>query len=172
MSLRKLTLKCISALSFLCLSIGAQAIVQQHNFTVSGSGGTGSGFFTWDDAVIANGLDLPTVNVLSFSLTLSGGVVVSSPTTFTLADCSDFFLQTTPDFLIDLNMNCDNGTNTITAIDFPYGAGLNSGATNITFAPPPPPPIPAPTLSEWTLILLALALAGIGYTAAMKTKES
>ncbi len=34
------------------------------------------------------------------------------------------------------------------------------------------PPQAAPTLSEWMLILLALMLGGIGYTAAMKTKEN
>ncbi len=108
-------MKKIITVLFLLLPLVATAAIREHTFTILGDHGeTGNGSFTWDDAVVPDGtlLSGPAVvspNVLSISITISGGNVVGDGT-FSLSDCTEAFLDATPDFAIWLTFDCDNGT--------------------------------------------------------------
>ncbi|MBE9538301.1 MAG: IPTL-CTERM sorting domain-containing protein [Proteobacteria bacterium] len=170
----KLAKQCLFAV-LLSASSMAMATIQEHTFSISGDNGeTGTGSFTWDDAVVPDGselagFDMP-AELLSISITISGGNVVGGSTSFVRGDCTQAVLQLTPNFINDINFWCDNGTNAIEGVET-YSNILNSGSdgfSRLTFAPgttaPAPPPAPAtpvPTMSEWALITLAMLMAGI-----------
>lgn len=150
---------CILAAGSLLFAATASAAIQQHTFSISGTGGeTGSGSFTWDDSVVLNGNALPFSEVLTISINISGGATVGGSTAFTRANCTDAILTNTPDFTTDINFWCDNGTNVLTAID-PYTNALNENSAFLTFTPAPVAPTSVPTLSEWGMISLSSLLA-------------
>ncbi len=133
----------------------ALAAIQQHTFSISGDNGeTGTGMFTWDDQVVADGQPLSqdtqgTGDLLSVSITISGGNVVGGSTTFSLADCGGAWLEFTPDFMSDINFWCNNGTNSLSGIvsytnilndTVDQGAGdqepqIGDNSSTLTFAP-------------------------------------
>jgi len=142
-----------------------QAAVQQHTFSITGTNGvTGTGSFTWDDTVIPNGTFIEGVaDLLTVDINLTGGPVVGGSTHFSLADCTFAYLETTPDFSLDINFWCDNGTNDLVGIA-PYTNSLNDGQSLLTFTPGTTSPVEAksiPTISEWSMIMLT-TLIGIG----------
>jgi len=104
-----------------------------HNFTASGGGNTGSGCFEYDNSL--NGTQLDENDLTYFTFTISGPDVISSPTTFTLGDVSWFKGQNAPGFATDINVDADNGTNTIDGLVF-FTAEWNSpSGVTITFNP-------------------------------------
>ncbi|MFK7977796.1 MAG: hypothetical protein AB8C02_16820 [Halioglobus sp.] len=148
----------------------ALAVIQQHSFTLTGNNGeTGNGQITWDDVVVPDGNVLNTVDVISVVISLTGGNVVGGSTSFTLADCTFASGTNTPDFAIDLNFECDDGTNDL----FPnanYSTLLNGGPSTITFTPGATVPFVAdasriPTASGYALALLIFGLMLIGVRA-------
>jgi hypothetical protein len=153
---------CIFAACSLLSAATASAAVQQHSFTLSGSNGeTGGGTFTWDDAVVPTGNYVALSDVISLSLTISGGNVVGGTSSFTKANCTDAALGNTPNFALDINFWCDNGSNSLFGVD-PYTNDLNEGASTLTFTPgttAPVAPTSIPTLSEWAMVILSSLLA-------------
>jgi hypothetical protein len=161
---------CILAVGSLMSAATASAAIQQHTFSISGSNGeTGSGTFTWNDSVVPNGSALANdsaslpAELLTISISISGGNVIGGSTTFTLADCYGAYLQNTPDFTTDINFWCDNGPNRLVGFE-PYLNELTSGPTTLTFTPGTTAPVTVaptsiPTLSEWGMILLSSLLA-------------
>jgi len=149
----------------LMLAGGASAAIQQHTFSITGNNGeTGTGTFTWDDAVVANGNALIFgVNVLTVNISVSGGNVVGGATSFALADCTDAILDNTPNFGFDINFWCSNATNSLFGVA-PYSNVLNQNGTSstLTFAPVSTSSAvvkSVPTLSEWAMILTASLMA-------------
>ncbi len=162
---RHLSLASVSA-ALVLSSASALAAIQQHTFTITGDNGeTGTGTFTWDDAVVADGNLLELADLLSVTINLSGGNVVGGTTSFTLADCSWAFLLDTPDFTNDINWACDNGSNTLLGV-LSYTNSLNSGQSTLTFTPgamaeaPAAAVEPVPVAPVWLLGLTA-AVAGL-----------
>lgn len=156
----------------------AIAAIQQHTFTISGNNGeTGTGTFTWDDSEVPNGQPISSAGnfvppeLLSLSITISGGNVVGGTTTFTRADCTDAVAENTPDFTVDINFWCDNGTNTLYG-DAEYVNDLNEGVSDLTFVPGRTSPVnrAIPALSIWGLIGLS-GLLGIGALGFLKRKQ-
>jgi hypothetical protein len=161
---------CILTLSSLLSAATASAAIQQHTFSISGNNGeTGSGTFTWDDSVVPNGSSLANdssslpAEVLTISINMSGGNTAGGSTTFTRAVCTGAYLHNTPDFTVDINFWCDNGTNSLYGVD-PYTNDLNGGVSTLTFTPGTTAPVAVaptsiPTLSEWGVIILSSLLA-------------
>jgi len=161
----------ILAVGSLLSAATASAAIQQHTFSISGNNGeTGSGTFTWDDSVVPNGsalanggsLSLP-AEVLTISINISGGNTAGGSTTFTRADCTGAYLQNTPDFTLDINFWCNNGTNSLNGVEV-YTNELNGGVSILTLTPGTTAPVAVaptsiPTLSEWGMILLSSLLA-------------
>ncbi len=165
----------------------------------TGCGPAKSGFAS-TDCLKSSALSVP-ANLLSLQMTITGSNIEgpSTTTTFTLEDCFAYDLAPTPDFETQITFSCNNGINTLlvrpdhsaflNGVPGPCPTKtqddankLNSCKANaarppgvVLFAPVFSRPLnaeAAPTLSQWMLILLALMLGGIGYTAAMKSKES
>lgn len=148
----------------LCTSPIAMAAIQQHTFSITGNNGeTGTGSFTWDDAVVANGTQLAAnavavePEILTISITISGGNIVGGSTTFNRPDCTGAVLQNTPDFLADINFWCDNGTNDLVGVA-PFANSLNGGASNLAFTP-------GATSLATAVAVPALTAYGLGLTA-------
>ncbi|WP_020209167.1 hypothetical protein [Gilvimarinus chinensis] len=142
----------------------AHAAIQTHSFTITGSNGeSGSGSFTWDDTVVANGNPLSLGDIISLTMTISGGNIVGSPTTYSLTDCMGATLENTPDFTASLNWNCYNGQNQLAA-QGAFSNELNFGASSITFAAgttssaAPATPAALPVNTWWALIALAISM--------------
>jgi hypothetical protein len=152
------------------MSLPALAAQQQYSFTVTGNNGeTGSGTFTWDDAVIPNGgsLDIATGDFLSFSVTIVGGNATGGSATFDLASCTNLAAFDTPTFSTEFRASCDNGTDSIGSIITPFEWELFNLAGNdsiITVAPGTTTPVPqqVPVASIWMLIAASL---GLGFLA-------
>jgi len=163
----------------LCASSLALATVQQHTFSVSGtSGETGAGTFTWDDTMHPDGSTLSVGDLLSLEISISGGNVLGGSDSFSLPDCTAGVLSNTPDFAIQLNFGCANGSNTFFATPSPpqppyisnlvafAGNSLLSwqpGSTSVVPNPPPQPettPTAVPTMATWHLAVLC-SLAGL-----------
>jgi len=164
----------------LILAGGASAAVRQHTFSISGDNGeTGTGSFTWDDAVVANGTALNTdtsslsANLLTVNITVSGGNVVGGTASFTKATCQGAYLQDTPNFASDINFWCDNGTNSLFGVIFYTNALNQSGTTStLTFTPGATVVVstqPVPTLSEWAMIFTA-SLMALGTVVVMRRR--
>jgi len=157
----------VALLSGLLVATGAYAGIRKHNFTVSGPGGiTGSGYFTYDDTVVANGQpvsDGATDNSIYYEFTIVGGIA-GSGVTFTKADCAGFpALQYAPDFTYDTNFfNCDNGAGFTGNGVWYYTFALSDGASSVdvTFANTSQA---VPTLPLGALGLLAGLLGWTGY---------
>ncbi|TGD72978.1 hypothetical protein E4634_11875 [Mangrovimicrobium sediminis] len=129
------------ALGLLCAAGPASATILQHNFTLSGPGGiTGSGWFTWDDNVVANGDSVSTGgadNTIDYAITLTGGIA-GSGVTFTKADCTpDPYLQFAPDFDFDMNFfGCTNGIYSGTGVqEFTFQFSDSTTNVEVVFAP-------------------------------------
>jgi hypothetical protein len=145
-----------------CTSSIAVAAIQQHTFQISGNNGeTGSGTFTWDDAVVPNGTALADfsypVELLSVSINISGGNVVGGSTNFTRADCTEAVLQNTPTFKQDINFWCDNGSNRLEGVEVftnQLNGGQNGAASTLSFNTP----TSVPTMSSSALALTVFAL--------------
>ncbi len=169
-------LRTLAAATLLVLfsSSSALAAIQQHTFTITGDNGeTGSGTFSWDDTAVPDGTPLNTDtftlsgNVLAVNITISGGNVVGGSTTFTRADCQGAFLQDTPDFVLDINWWCDNGSNQLFGANF-FTNELNGGTSELIFTPGATAPATVsevPTLPFWLLSAMAafLGLSGLRY---------
>jgi hypothetical protein len=145
------------------------AVEMRHNFTLTGDGGeTGSGYFTWDDAVALDGIELNIVDIIESTITINGGATPGGTQTFVLADWTNSSLQNTPNFLIDINLVADNGAETLAGAFF-YNADASWGSV-ITFAPgatvPAVAPVAAarsiPSLNVPGLILISLLIAMTG----------
>ena len=156
----------------LCLtfSCSALAALQTYSFPISGPGGiSGSGSFTWDDAVYPAGTFLNIGNLTALTMTLQGGAI-GAPQTFTLAQCTSAWLDSTPNFATDINFNCDNGTLRVAATSYPRGASawlngvpLPGGGNAVDFVVGSVVAASAisavPTLSQWAMIALACGIA-------------
>jgi hypothetical protein len=142
--------------------------IKQHTFTVAGltTGETGSGTVTWDDTVIVDGSSItwdPPTNIISISLTITGGGTVGGTTTFTKGDCTSVNMQNFPDFTGDLAFRCDNGVHNLVdlvshllifngqAMRVTPGTTVTVTPTNSTVAAPIPP---------FAYVLLALFFSG------------
>ena len=178
---------CALAVS-LVLPTAAHAVIQTHTFSISGDNGeTGSGQFTWDDDVVADGSPVAnsladTGAVLTLNIQISGGNVIGGSTTFTLADCVGAFLENAPDFGADINFVCNNAVNSLSGFS-PYvnymndtddqGVGvrppaLGPNSSTLTFTPgstvPSLPsshggaPYSIPSTPLWALLVLGLIL--------------
>ena len=103
----------------LCCPALAQAVIQQHTFSIAGDGGeTGTGYFTWDDQVVSNGSPVSASlsdlgNIIDLRIEISGGNVIGGTTVFTESDCLGAYAQNAPDFAVDINFNCNNTVNTV-----------------------------------------------------------
>ncbi len=170
---RQFPLALISA-ALLLSSTSSLAAIQEHTFSITGDNGeSGSGTFTWDDAVVSDGSALSSdpftlsADVLSVNITITGGNVVGGSTTFTRADCEGAHLERTPDFIEDINWWCDNGVNTIEGADrFESNLNFNGTPSLLTFAPGTTAPVrvsEVPTLPLWLLGVMAgvLGLTGL-----------
>jgi hypothetical protein len=140
----------------------------RHRFTITGLGGeTGSGSFTWDDTVVANGNPLALGNLISGTLTVTGGAVPGGSQTFELADWTDVIFTNTPDFAVDLNIQANNGVATLFP-QFAYTALAQDGVawvTTLTFTPGATTianPTPVPLLDGPALIFVVLLIALTG----------
>ncbi|MFV0680153.1 IPTL-CTERM sorting domain-containing protein [Ottowia sp.] len=155
-----------AALLLTALAGTASAAVLQHTFNISGDGGeTGTGTFTWDDTVVPSGSALNlnstsiSANVLSISISISGGNAVGGSTQFTKADCTGAILDSAPDFTADINFWCNNGTNTLSGIA-PSVNDFN-GVSQLTFTSGTTAPlaasaaVPVPSMHPWGLGLMA-----------------
>jgi hypothetical protein len=151
--------KVILVLSLFASSL-TMAEVQQHNFSISGDNGeNGSGTFTWDDVTVPSGSVLDFPDILSISITVSGGNVIGGTTNFTKTDCTNGFAIDTPDFSSDINFWCDNRVNAIEGVEV-YTNELNRGPSILTFTPGtlPPASTAIPTISTNGLVLTMLGL--------------
>lgn len=156
------TQKIIFAL-LLSVSSIAMATVQQHTFGISGTNGeTGSGTFTWDDAVVSDDSFLLPTEVLSASIAISGGTVIGGSTSFVLGDCSGLILALTPDFASAISFVCDNGTNALTPVASSNTSNLNGGTSVLTFTAGSTVPVTAATASVPTLPTYGLVLTMLG----------
>ncbi len=156
-------------LTLLLIVSDAFAIERRHSFTLTGTGGeTGSGSFTWDDSVVTDGNPLPLGNLISGSLTVTGGATPGGTQTFLLADWTNVIFNNTPDFAGDLNIAANNGVATLTTL-IPYTALASDGGawtTTLTFTPGATTragPVPVPVLDRPALvfILLMVVLSGL-----------
>ncbi|MBV2121636.1 MAG: hypothetical protein KUF74_09295 [Candidatus Thiodiazotropha sp. (ex Ctena orbiculata)] len=161
-------LRLISVFALLLVISDAFAIELRHRFSFTGSGGeTGSGSFTWDDTVVADGNPLPLGNLISGTLTITGGATPGGSQTFLLADWTNVIFTNTPNFAGDLNIAGNNGTATLTTL-IPYTALASDGGawtTTLTFTPGTtsvanPIAVPLLDLPGLILIVLVIALAG------------
>lgn len=156
-------------LLFLFACVNANAVEMRQNFTLTGDNGeTGSGFFTWDDAVILDGNILPLGNVMSGSLTVTGGTTPGGTQTFALGQWTVAILRLTPDFAVDLNISADNGATTLGIFnnyetDASWGSRLTivPGATVLANPPATPQAIPLLDLPGLIIISLLMALTGL-----------
>ena len=160
------TLIRLLSVTLLLTTLGsANAVERRHDFTLTGDGGeTGSGFFTWDDAVILDGNNLPFLNVLAGSVTVTGGATPGGTQTFALGDWTNAVLDVTPNFAADINILANNGAESLTPT-FPYINNTSWGST-LTFAPGATvlanPPRAVPLLDSPGLILISLLIAITG----------
>lgn len=166
----------LTAVILMLAAAPSWSALQQHTFTLAGSNGeTGSGSFTWDDTVVANGVEVSGSpadfgNAISASFTISGGNVAGGSTTFSQANCNGAIFRVSPDFVVDINFfGCNDGTNSLDGSS-PNFAFLN-GTSSITFTPGitstlgTPSPVastPVPALPIGALVLLILGVAGLG----------
>ncbi|MES9850701.1 MAG: hypothetical protein ABW170_02580 [Candidatus Thiodiazotropha sp. L084R] len=165
---------------FLLACANANAVEMRQNFTLTGTGGeTGSGFFTWDDAVILDGNILPLGNVLSGSLTVTGGATPGGTETYILGDWTVGILNATPDFAIDLNISANNGATSLAIFntyetDASWGSRLTlvPGATVLANPPANPTAIPLLDFPGLIIISLLLALTGLWHVNRQPTKRS
>ncbi|MCG7982479.1 MAG: hypothetical protein JAY90_06950 [Candidatus Thiodiazotropha lotti] len=158
----------LSLFALLLFISDAFAIELRHSFTFTGTGGeTGNGSFTWDDTVVADGNPLPLGNIISGSLTITGGATPGGSQTFTLADWTNVIFTNTPNFAGDLNIAGNNGVATLTTL-IPYTALASDGGawtTTLTFIPGATTmanPIAVPLLDLPALILIVLLIAMTG----------
>ncbi|MES9867338.1 MAG: hypothetical protein ABW157_18590 [Candidatus Thiodiazotropha sp. LLP2] len=158
----------LTVVLFLLACVNANSVEMRHNFTLTGDNGeTGSGFLTWDDAVILDGNNLPFLNVISGSLTVNGGTTPGGTQTFAIGDWTNAVLNLTPNFAADINILANNGAESLTPA-FPYINNASWGST-LTFAPgatvlatPPAAPRAIPLLDSPGLIIISLLLALTG----------
>ena len=165
----------------LVFSPGAFAALQTHTFTISGASGiSGNGSITWDDAAHPTGSTLAFGNpngwLTSLTITLQGGPL-SSPQSFSLAQCTEAVLDATPTFSNDLNFWCDNGTASIhgeevyfTVLTLP---GSPDSDFDLTITPGTTRPAAqtvaaVPSLSSWPVA----ALAGLLALVAVRRRQS
>jgi hypothetical protein len=141
----------------------------RHSFTITGLGGeTGSGSFTWDDTVVANGNPLALGNIISGTLTVTGAAVPGGTQTFELADWTNVFFNLTPDFALQLVILADNGVATLIPPTTNYTVVAQDGAawvTTLTFTPGATTianPTPVPLLDGPALIFVVLLIALTG----------
>ncbi|MCG7897974.1 MAG: hypothetical protein JAY99_12130 [Candidatus Thiodiazotropha lotti] len=158
----------LTLFALLLIISDAFAIELRHRFTLTGSGGeTGSGYFTWDDTVVADGNPLPLGNLVSGSVTITGGATPGGSQTFLLADWTNVIFINTPNFAGDLNIAGNNGVATLTTL-VPYTALASDGGawtTTLTFTPGTTimaSPIAVPLLDLPTLIFIVLVIAITG----------
>ncbi|HRH74945.1 IPTL-CTERM sorting domain-containing protein [Zoogloea sp.] len=154
----KKMLKSAIVASVAAISMPALAAIQTHTFTVTGTGGeTGGGTLVWDDTVTASGNTLSLANATSISITITGGVAGAGQS-FTKAQCTFLAATSTPNFAVDLNFGCNNGTTSFLGVS-PYTATY--GASTLTWAPgtTTATTTSVPTLNEWGMILLSGLMA-------------
>lgn len=171
MAISKKVIQCFLVLAAALASVSTLAAIQMHSFTVSGDNGeTGSGFFTYDDQTVLDGdqigdLENTTGDLLSLELTISGGNVVGGQTAFTLSDCFGAIMEVAPEFVDDINLWCDNGSNSLRGVE-EFTNEFNDGDSTLTFVPgasspaPAQPSTPVPALPMGGLVILA-GLAGL-----------
>ncbi|MES9985237.1 MAG: hypothetical protein ABW115_17680 [Candidatus Thiodiazotropha sp. 6PLUC6] len=170
----------LPAVLFLLVCASANAVEMRQNFTLTGTNGeTGSGFFTWDDAVILDGSILPLGSVISGSLTVTGGTTTGGTQTFALADWTVGILRLTPDFAVDLNISANNGVTTLAIFntyetDASWGSRLTliPGATVLANPPANPRAIPLLDSPGLIIISLLLALTGLWQVKRQSSKRS
>jgi hypothetical protein len=159
----------LTLITLLLMFSNAFAAELRHRFTLTSIGGeTGSGYFTWDDAVVANGNPLPLGNIISGSLTITGGATPGGSQTFELADWTSVIFNNTPNFAGNLNIAANNGVSTLTML-IPYTAVASDGGawtTNLTFTPGSttianPTPVPLLDMPALIFIVLTIALTGL-----------
>jgi hypothetical protein len=159
----------LSIFLFILTCTYSNAVEMRHNFTLTGNNGeTGSGFFTWDDAIVLDGNSLITANIISGSVTINGGTTPGGTQTFALGDWGITALDVTPDFALDLNITADNGATTLAPFN-PYQANASwgsvitivPGATALANPPVTPQAIPLLDLPGLIIITLLVAMTGI-----------
>jgi hypothetical protein len=164
---------------FLFACSNANAVEMRQNFTLTGDNGeTGSGFFTWDDAVVPDGNPLTLADLMSGSLTVTGGTTTGGTQTFAVGQWTVAILRYTPDFNaiippnvqpFDLNISADNGVTTLAIFDTyttdaSWGSRLTIAPGATVLANPPaatPQAIPLLDLPGLILISLLMALTGL-----------
>lgn len=183
----------------LCCPALAQAVIQQHTFSIAGDGGeTGTGYFTWDDQVVSNGSAVSASlsdlgNIIDLRIEISGGNVIGSTTVFTGSDCLGAYAQNSPDFTVDINFNCNNTVNTLSGFNnfinymndtADAGAGVRppalggANSSTLTFTPGVTGPAVGspqawsiPTLPLWALMILTAVIAGLSRGAFVETTK-
>lgn len=172
-------------LHVLFFSGAARAEIQQHLFDISGDNGeVGSGYFTWDDQIVADGDPVAaslanTGDVIELYIEISGGNVIGGggTTVFELSDCVGAFLENAPDFSTDINFVCNNTVNTLSGFspNINYlndtadaGAGLTPpvlgpSSSTLTFTPFLTRPRinsvnPVPAVPIWVLLFLVVSI--------------
>lgn len=185
-------LRLVLGAAILCCPALAQAVIQQHTFSIAGDGGeSGTGYFTWDDQVVSNGSSVSESlsdlgNIIDLRIEISGGNIIGGPTVFTESDCLGAYAQNAPGFTVDINFVCNNGVNSLSPFDPPginylndtvdQGAGLTvpvlgANSSTLTFTPgatgpavgsPSPRTWSIPTLPLWALMILTAVIAGLG----------
>jgi hypothetical protein len=158
----------LSIFLFILTCTHSNAVEMRHNFTLTGDNGeTGSGYFTWDDAIVLDGNSLITANIISGSITINGGTTPGGTQTFDLGGWGITALDVTPDFAVDLNITADNGAETLTPFN-PYLANTSWGSI-ITTAPGstvlanlPVTPQAIPLLDLPGLIIITLLVVATG----------
>jgi hypothetical protein len=156
-------------LLFLLFCTSADAVEMRQNFTLTGNNGeTGTGFFTWDDTVILNGNILPLGNVMSGSITVTGGATPGGTQTYLLGDWTVALLNATPDFAVDLNFSANNGPTNLAIFniyetDASWGSRLTftPGATVLANPPATPQAIPLLDLPGLIIISILVAITGL-----------
>lgn len=175
-AVRTILAACLLTPALLIGSVPASAAIRSYTFSISGSGGEhGTGSFTWDDSIVPDGSELADdqgslpAELLTVSITISGGNIVGGTTTFNRSDCTGAYLYDTPNFLRDINFWCDNGTNQLYGVEVKENQ-LNGGQSILRFFSNSASNA-IPTLSAWGLIGLS-GLFGLGAWIALKRRRA